>query len=345
MLAACTAEDPDGPSDGGAGQPDGAATGDQPDQGSPGDADGEDDMVDEVVEQGPFDGLTVTRVKDGKINSWDLSMTRGGVLMLRYRMQGRWDGSAPQLDGYQRMEEARALDGAAKLAGELIIPRSNWEFAFQIVVDDDAQFVPYHGTPTAFVSSAPELRTDGDVVDPDAVPVGEPREVGEFSLSQTVVARHPRRGDQDLVEIATTTTWTSDGRGRIDGTWRALARIEVGNAYGPMLPFSREVFDRVITDTGGDMAVEDTDSSETLPIANTTEARLVSSSSGWQAAITWDEPEETLRTTAQGGGTDVFLQLRGDGIGKIYPQVWDAGDVVESGTTWTFGAEWAVMAP
>lgn len=349
LLASCTNSEPPGDDDSQPSEGGGASDGGQEDGPGGGEGTGQegpdDDMVDDVIEEEPFDGMTVTRVTDGAINSWDLTMLRGGTPLLRYRMQGRWDGQASQLDGYQRMEEARALEGASTLGGEVIIPRSNWEFAFQIVVDGDAQFVPYHGTATAVAKDLPTVRLDGDPLDPESLTIGEPVSAESFSLAQTIVARHPARGEEDLVEVTTTTTWTSDGRGRIDGTWRALQNVEIGNAYGPMLPFSRDVFDRVITDTGGDVGVEDDDTSETVSIANTTTARIASSEFGWSAAISWDDPEETLRTVEHGGGTDVFLQLRDDGIGKIYPQVWDVGDRVEAGATWEFGAEWAVTAP
>lgn len=346
LVTSCAPESPAPPdtpaSDGG----DEAAGGDETDgDDSRGDDPDEDDMVDAVIDDDPFDGLTVTRVHDGALESWDLTMLSHGTPILQYRLQGRWDGKAPQVDGYQRMEEAKALEGAPTLAGETVIPRSNWEFAFQIDVDGDKQFVPYHGTPTTFAAADPVVEVDGAQVPPEDFIVGEARNVSSFSLEQTVVARHPARGDTDLAEIATTTTWTREGRGRIDGRFRALEEFTVGNAYGPMLPFSRDIFDRVITDTGDDIAVDDDNSSETVPIANTTTARIASSDSGWSAAITWDEPERTLRTEGQSGGTDVFLQLRSDGIGKIYPKVWDSGDVVTPGTEWLFGAEWAVTAP
>ena len=355
ILASCTIDPPDRPS-GDGGDKSGSDTGGDDDvsdggvDGKPGDGDeqdpgdAEDDMVDAVIGAEPFDGMSVTRVTDGALTSWDLTMLRGGTPLLRYRLQGRWDGQASQVDGYQRMEEARVLEDAADLGGELIIPRSNWEFAFQLIVEGDSQFVPYHGTATAFAKGEPTVVLDGQRIDPEALPIGEARNAKEFSLTQTILARHPRRPEQDLVEVTTTTSWSRDGRGRIEGTWRALQQVEIGNAYGPMLPFSRDIFDRVLTDAGDDMAVEESGASETVPIANTTTARIASSSSGWSAAITWDEPEETLRSAEQ-GGTDVFLQLREDGIGKIYPQVWDVGDVVEVGTTWEFGAEWAVTAP
>lgn len=302
-------------------------------------------MVQQLAAAQPFDALVVSRVADGPLTSWDLTLSRQGAPMLRYRLQGEWDGSAPQVDGYQRLEEARALEGAATLAGEVIVPRSNWEFAFQLVVDGDAQFVPYHGVPTAFQVGTPVVAFDGVQIDPDSLPVGEERAVSEFALTQTVRARHPARPDADLVEITTTTTWTAEGRGRIEGSWKALADVEMGNAYGPMLPFDRDVFDRVLTDTGGDVGVEDDDSAETVPIANATSAQIRSSEHGWSAAIAWRDPARTLRTEEEGGGTDVFLQLREDGIGKIYPQVWDLGDAVPAGTEWSFEAEWIVCAP
>lgn len=337
-MSACSPPgSPGGSSDGGVTSTPGTGTSDSAEDTT---------MVEQLAAEHPFDALTVARAADGPLTSWDLTFSRGGAPMLRYRIQGEWDGQAPQVDGYQRLEEATALEGAPTLAGEVIVPRSNWEFAFQLVVDGDAQFVPYHGVPTAFAVGETVVRLDGDDTRPGSLEIGRAVEVEDFALTQTVRARHPRRPDEDLVEITTTTTWQSDGRGRIEGTWRALADVEMGTAYGPMLPFSRDVFDRVITDTGGDIAVEDDASEETVPIANTTSAQLRSSEHGWSAAITWRDPGETLRAEAAGdGGTDVFLQLRDDGIGKIYPQVWDLGDAVAAGTAWDFEAEWIVCAP
>ena len=93
LVTSCAPESPAPPdtpaSDGG----DEAAGGDETDgDDSRGDDPDEDDMVDAVIDDDPFDGLTVTRVHDGALESWDLTMLSHGTPILQYRLQGRWDG-------------------------------------------------------------------------------------------------------------------------------------------------------------------------------------------------------------------------------------------------------------
>ena len=215
LLGACTpgaegpTEDPDRTtgddvSDGGGVSDAGGASG--------GGAEGEgteevmNDPIDALISKNSYDSMTVTPVSDGALTSWDITYLTGGVPVLRYRLQGAWDEESPQADGYQRLEEVRALEGAPSHQGEILMPRSNWEFAFQIDIDGDKQFVPYHGTPTAFAAAPSEVTLDGASVDPASLAVGAPIAAASFALAQTVFARHPARGDADLVEISTITT-------------------------------------------------------------------------------------------------------------------------------------------
>ncbi|MGF7022900.1 hypothetical protein [Brachybacterium tyrofermentans] len=311
-----------------------------------------DDPIDALIAKVPYDQMTVTAVDDGALTSWDITYLAAGRPILRYRLQGAWDGTSGQTDGYQRLEEVRALEGAPSLQDQIVMPRSNWEFAFQIDVDGDKQFVPYHGTPTAFAAAPSAPSIDGSLVEMDAFTVNEPRIAQSFALEQTVFARHPASGEADLVEITTTTTWTSDGRLALSGVWNALEDVTLGSAYGPMLPFSRDIFDEVGTDTSeyievesvGEATADGDPAGRTIEIDGSSAAVIRSSDTGWTAAIRWPHAERTLRAAAnEGGDSDVFLQLREDGIAKIYPQVWDQGETVSAGTTWEFGAEWIIV--
>lgn len=347
-LAACTrTEEPGGedpttvevlPSDGGGGE------------------EGEGAMADPLgtlIDAAGYDAMTVALVGDGALRSWDITLLSGGAEVLRYRLQGAWDGESPHVDGYQRLEEVRALAGAPSLRDEIIMPRSNWEFAFQIDVDGDKQFVPYHGTPTAFAADPAEVRVDGQVLDLAGVEIGKAKPAASFSLEQTVLARHPARPGEDLARISTTTTVEASGRLSLTGSWTALSDLVMGAAYGPMLPFSRDVFDQFGTDVTESLEVESVAESrrdgepveQTIPIDGASAARIRSTEHEWSAAIRWVDARRTLRSDDnQDGTSDVFLQLRDDGIAKVYPQVWDQGQAVPEGTTWDFGAEW-VVAP
>lgn len=343
-LAACTREGSGGPSDGGAPTTEGFS-------------DGGDGSVtgpfETIIQKAGYDGMTVTLVEDGALRSWDVTLLSGAAEILRFRIQGAWDGEAPSVDGYQRLEEVRALAGAPTLPDEVVMPRSNWEFAFQIDVDGDKQFVPYHGSPTAFAEQPAIISLDGVPVDLGGMALGHAVTARSFSLQQTVLARHPARDGEDLARITTTTTLEADGRLRVEGTLDALQDFVVGSAYGPMLPFSREVFDQVETDSVGSLEVDSVAEAQedgepveqTIPIDGSTSALIRSTDSGWSAAIRWIDADETLRAEeSEEGISQVFLQLRDDGIAKIYPQVWGQGESVPGGTTWDFGAEW-IIAP
>lgn len=319
-----------------------------------GDEGGEGPMADPVamlIDSAGYDAMVIALVGDGALRSWDITLLSGGSEVLRYRLQGAWDGESPQVDGYQRLEEVRALAGAPSLQGEIIMPRSNWEFAFQIDVDGDKQFVPYHGTPTAFAADPAVVSVDGQVLDLAAVEIGMATPATSFSLEQTVVARHPARPGEDLARISTTITVEANGRLSLTGSWTALGDLVMGAAYGPMLPFSRDVFDQVGTDVTESLEVDSVAESrrdgepveQTIPVEGASAALIRSTEHGWSAAIRWVDARRTLRSDDnQDGNSDVFLQLRDDGIAKVYPQVWDQGQDVPGGTTWEFGAEWAI---
>ena len=350
LLGACTSSDEEssGPSESGAS--DGV-----PKDGANGSGEGDtdvDDPIGALIAKALYDQMTVTAVDDGALTSWDITYLTSGSPILRYRLQGAWDGESGHADGYQRLEEVRALEGAPSLQDQIVMPRSNWEFAFQIDVDGDKQFVPYHGTPTAFAAAPSTPTIDGKPFATDTLAINVPLPAQSFSLEQTVHARHPARAETDLVEITTTTTWTSDGKLSLTGTWNALEDVTMGSAYGPMLPFSRDVFDEVGTDTSEYIEVEsvaeataDGDpAGQTIEIDGSSAAVIRSISTGWTAAIRWLDADRTLRAAAnKGGDSEVFLQLREDGIAKIYPQVWDQGETVSAGTTWEFGAEWIIV--
>lgn len=357
LLAACTPDEGGpgdssgtagrgGASDGGGGTSEDGAAGSGEGQGEV------EEPIEALAAKNPYDAMTITPVADGAMTSWDITYLAAGSPVLRYRLQGEWDGESAHADGYQRLEEVRVLEGAPTLQGQTLMPRSNWEFAFQIDVDGDKQFVPYHGTPTAVAAVPPAIVVDESVISPDDLEVGVPMDARSFALEQTVHARHPARGEKDLVEITTTTTWTADGKLAVSGTWTALEDVVMGSAYGPMLPFSRDIFDEVGTDTSEYLEVDsvaeakaDGDpAGQTLEIDGTRAALIRSSETGWTAAIRWLHAEQTLRSTAnEGDESDVFLQLRDDGIAKIYPQVWDQGETVTAGSTWKFGAEWIIV--
>lgn len=309
------------------------------------------DPLGTLIDAAGYDAMTVQLVGDGALRSWDITLLSGDAEILRYRIQGAWDGESPQVDGFQRLEEVRALAGAPSLQNEIIMPRSNWEFAFQIDIDGDKQFVPYHGTPTAFAADPAVARVDGQELDLPAVEIGKAQPATSFSLEQTVMARHPARPGEDLARISTTTTIEANGRLALTGSWTALSDLVMGAAYGPMLPFSRDVFDEVGTDVTDSLEVDSVEESrrdgepveQTIPIDGASAARIRSTEHGWSAAIRWVDARQTLRSDDNEDGTsDVFLQLRDDGIAKVYPQVWEQGQEVPEGTTWDFGAEWAV---
>ena len=311
------------------------------------------DPLGSLIDAAGYDAMTVALVGDGALRSWDITLLSAGDEVLRYRLQGAWDGESPQVDGYQRLEEVRALSGAPSLRDEIIMPRSNWEFAFQLDIDGDKQFVPYHGTPTAFAADPAAVTVDGKALDLAGIKIGSAMPAASFALDQTVIARHPARPGEDLARIATTTTIEANGRLTLSGSLTALSDLVMGAAYGPMLPFSRNVFDQVGTDTSDPLEVDSVAKSQqegepveqTIPIDGASSARIRSTEHGWSAAIRWVDARRTLRADDNEDGTsDVFLQLRDDGIAKIYPQVWDQGQAVEKGSTWEFGAEW-VVAP
>ena len=347
LLGACTAP--------GAGErTEGSSAGQNSDDGGATSDEGTgpvENPIEALITAAPYDAMTVTLVDDGLMQSWDITYFAGDSPILRYRLQGQWDGSAGQADGYQRLEEVRALDGAPSLQGEIVMPRSNWEFAFQLDVDGDKQFVPYHGTPTAYADGPSVPSIDGSVADIASLTAGETIPAQSFSLEQRVHARHPAKGETNLVKISTVTTWTADGKLAVTGIWEALEDVTMGSAYGPMLPFSRDVFDHVSTDTTDEVEVDSVaeakaggePAAETVEIDGASAALIQSSDTGWKAGIRWIRADESLRAGANDDGySDVFLQLREDGIAKVYPQVWDQGETVTAGATWEFAAEWIV---
>lgn len=301
-----------------------------------------DGFVGEIAVDSPYREMRVRAVDDAfDMTGFDIVHTGNGKTRT-VRLQGPYVAGTPNVDSFQRIEEIWLGDYLAS-------PRSNLEFAFQLTVNGNTQFVPYHGTSTAKSVSVRPVQyrdLDGTVLDLGALAYGQSIVPNGLVVDQSVYGRHPDAGTTDLVRIDTVTTFYPDGLIEVDGTWEALQEVTVGSVYAPMTPYQQADMTR-LQHSGGTVALDTSPpastTSQDLPDTVSTGLLTASSRPSVQVAWAWTDPTDTLRMAEpdrKASGSIIFVQRRTDAINKIYPHVWQPGTVVAPGTVWNFGAQW-----
>lgn len=301
-----------------------------------------DGFVGEIAADSPYSEMRVRAVDDAyEVKSFDIVHTGGGKTRT-VRVQGEYVADTPGIDSYQRIEEIW-------LGDYLACPRSNLEFAFQLTVGGNTQFIPYHGTSTSKSVAARPVQyrdLDGTPLNLAGLQYGQSIVPNGFVIDQSVYGRHPSAGTQNLVRIDTVTTFHPDGLIEVSGSWEALVEVTVGAVYAPMTPYQQADMTR-LQHTGGTVALDTAPPSVTTnqDLPDTISSGLLTASSrpGVQVAWAWTDPSETLRMNEpdrKANSPIIFVQRRTDAINKIYPHVWQQGTTVAAGTRWEFGAQW-----
>ena len=267
----------------------------------------------------------------------------------------RVQGPTSSTDDQRRFEEAwvGTYSGTSVSKDLLILPRSNIEWAFQIDVGGNRQFAPYHGSNSAkaWQYEAPII-TDatGAPLDLAAMAVDEVKTgVKGFKVRQRLYLTHPDSGDTRWAAVDEVRTIAPDGMIQSEAVITFLRDTTIGNNYGTMTPVAAGTFDQMRVLGGGSYAVPTTPPASTQ-YGNITEKHggtsvLFTSTSAPSAfvASTILDPDATLRRgdpTEETGDNALRLELRSNGLVKLYPVAFQSGSVIPAGTVWRIGAQW-----
>lgn len=267
-----------------------------------------------------------------------------------YRLQGPWSGAANGMDAFQRIEETwiGAVTNGKPTADTLVMPRSNIEWAFQIDVGGNRQFVPHHGSVTAVDAGAPRglYRMDGTAIDLSTLAVGGTiAGLNGVKHRQSVYARHPDSGTTNWVRIDQVITISPDGMLQSESTWTALRDVVVGSHYAPMTPIQVGLVDAAHVLGGGTYPIPTTSPAtttyDTIAEGKAAESVLFSGPSVFAAVAFLDPAETLLRGDPLGETTTpVRIENRSSGLVKLYPSAFRGGVTVPAGTVWRAGAQW-----
>lgn len=236
----------------------------------------------------------------------------------------------------------------------LVKPASNMDFAMEVkpAGGPTLEYIPYHGTATAFQADAP-VYLDGDaVIDLAGMASGQYRALAGFELVQRVYGRNASSGATNLIDVATSQTIRPTGQVTVNGRWKALADIELGDNYVMMLPASMAVFDRLVSSIGNGYANNAglIGTVTALAAENDTAAGylfLSSTNKAIVAAARFNNPLETIRrgkTSKPADALKAFLQHRDSSIVKVYNRPYSAGTAIPAGTVHRFGGDYIYAA-
>jgi hypothetical protein len=232
----------------------------------------------------------------------------------------------------------------------LLKPASNMDFAIQVqpAGGSNLEWVPYHGVATAIQADAP-VYLDGDVVvNVDAMATGDYRALTSFELVQRVYGRNSASGSTNLMEVATSHLIRPNSQVTVQGRWKALANIELGDNYHMMLPASMALFDKLVTSigngyvTGPDLIGTVTNLVPENDLA-TSHLYLASTNKNVAGAVRYNNPQETIRRGKGSKNTDdtkAFLQHRDSTITKVYNRPYAPGTAIPSGTVTRFSGDY-----
>lgn len=266
------------------------------------------------------------------------------------RLQGR--DNAAWLDDMQIIEEIwiGAVTGGVPSMDQIISPRSNMEYAFQIDFGaTGVSWVPYHGTETAISTGEPRglYRMDGTPIDVSGLAIGDTiTGLDGIRLRQSNYARHPDSGGTDWVRIDTTTTISPDGMLQVESTWEALRDVRLGTNYAPMTPVQMGHVDTLHVQGGGTYALDTTAPAATyytdVTEGDQAESMLLTGPGTTFVAVSFLDPDKTLLRGHPRAGTDTQMRVESRNTGwlKIYPSGFDKGSYIVKGTTWRTGAQW-----
>ena len=267
----------------------------------------------------------------------------------------RVQGPTSTTDDQRRFEEAwvGTYTGTTVSKDLLILPRSNIEWAFQLDVDGNRQFAPYHGSNSAKAwQYEPAVITDatGATLDLDSMAVDDVLTgVLGFKVRQRLYLTHPDSGDTRWAAVDEVRTIAPDGMIQSESVITFLRDTTIGNNYGPMTPVAAGTFDQLTVLDGGAYAIPTTPPSSTqyLEIDERHDgvSALFTSTTEPSAFVACAilDPDATYRRgdpMEETGATSLRLELRANGLVKLYPVAFASGSVIPAGTVWRIGAQW-----
>lgn len=215
---------------------------------------------------------------------------------------------------------------------------SNKDFAFYIkpLGGTQQEFVPYHGTPTAFKASDLVYKDGDKVIDVASMANGEYKSVDSFCLSQHIYGRHPESGSTNLIEVWTNQLITKEGMYKVDGKMKVLQPITISNSYVIMGVAKGDLFTLCVSSFGNsyphspEMYGQITYLSEERDFAKSY-CFLSSQQKNFAIAFRYNNIKETLRQFQSGKDTDptkmAYLQHRDQHILKLYNRLWNTADL------------------
>ena len=233
-----------------------------------------------------------------------------------------------------------------------ILPRSNIEWAFQIDVDGNAQFAPYHGsTSCKAMQYEPPVFTDahGEVIDVPGMARNTPVSVEGFKIRQRLYIIHPDSGETKWAAVDEVRTIAPDGMIQSEAVATFLEDTKLASNYGTMTPVATGTFDQMHILDGSTYSVPTTAPAVTEYITITeghegTSALFTSTSKpNAFVAMALLDPDSTLRRgdpQEETSASALNLELRSNGYVKLYPQSYAPGSVIPKGTVWRIGAQW-----
>jgi hypothetical protein len=232
----------------------------------------------------------------------------------------------------------------------LLKPASNMDIAMQVqpAGATNLEWMPYHSVATMFQADAP-VYLDGDtVIDVSSMATNQYRALTSFELVQRVYGRNSASGSTNLVELATSHILRTTGQVTVNGKWKALANIELGDNYHMMLPASMALFDKLVTSIGNGYATSAALAgtvTNLVPENDTAMSHMFLSSTNKTVAgaVRYTNPQETIRRgkgNKNPDATKAFLQHRDASITKVYNRAYAAGTAIPSGTVQRFSGDY-----
>ena len=270
-----------------------------------------------------------------------------------YRVQG--EGPLAGQDDQRRIEETwvGTYSGTTVSKDLLIMPRSNIEWAFQIDVGGNKQFVPYHGSASGTANRyEPATITDGNgkQLAISGLPVdGVISNVNGLKIRQRLYVTHPDSGSTRWAAIDEMWTIAPDGMLQSEAVITFLKDTKVGSNYAAMTPVAQDVFDKMQVMGGGAYTIKTTppDATEYLTVTegHTTQSALFTSTANTKAFVAVNYLDRAASFMVGNSAEDktataLRIEQRSSGLTKLYPQPFTEGTVVPAGTVWRPGAQW-----
>ena len=267
----------------------------------------------------------------------------------------RVQGPTSSTDDQRRFEEGwvGTYSGTTVSKDLLILPRSNIEWAFQIDVGGNRQFAPYHGTNSAKAWQYEDpiiTDADGEPIDLDALAVGGVLTgVSGFKVRQRLYITHPDSGNTRWAAVDEVRTIAPDGMIQSEAVVTFLEDTTLGSNYGTMTPVAAGTFDELRVLGGGSYSIPTTPPASTQYVNITekhqgTSALFTSASApGAFVAMSILDPDATYQRgnpQEETGDAALRLELRANGLVKLYPQTYASGAIIPAGEVWRIGAQW-----